>query len=253
VTPAHNDETRAALAAESVALLQAALQTRRLLGPAGALDLNSALRAPGNARYASKNDGRESRNGRTMTPSEAASAFELALGSDDDDAFERLSAISQVVPNLVPALTEEAGPIHVDSELRAIVALTRHHWKDRLNVSVERPLPMSPFWCRWWIARLAAMRMIMLAAESRQRAPSNFNPERLPAACIGGRLDGPRFVLWISCGESVIPRGELVHDAVLALCARCLGGEISSIVKPTGMRLTSFHFPIRAVAAASGG
>jgi hypothetical protein len=252
VTPAHNDETRAALAAECVALLQAALQTRRLLGPAGAHDLNSALRSPGHARYASKNATRESLNGHTITPGETASVFEL-LGSDDDDAFERLSAISQVVPNLVPALTEEAGPIHVDSELRAIVALTRHHWKHRLNVSVERPLPMSPFWCRWWIARLAAMRMVMLAAESRQRAPSNFNPERLPAACIGGRLDGSRFVLWISCGESVIPRGDLVHDSVLALCARCLSGEINSIVKPTGMRLTSFHFPVRVVAAASGG
>ena len=39
-----------------------------------------------------------------------------------------------------PSVTAHSGPILVEAELRAIVALTHNHWKNRLDVSVDVPM-----------------------------------------------------------------------------------------------------------------
>jgi hypothetical protein len=153
------------------------------------------------------------------------------------------------VPNTVPAVVDEAGPIDVEAELRAIVALTRHYWKNRFNILVETPEPNVPFWGRWWIARFAAMRMVMLAADSHERAPSNFNPNQLPSVRIGGRLKGERFELWLSMADSGVGPETAVPDLVLLSCAKCLGGQIVVSTLRSGESRMSFVFPVRLTAA----
>jgi hypothetical protein len=149
--------------------------------------------------------------------------------------------------SLVPGLVEESGPINVEAELRAVVALTRHHWAHRVNVLLETPPRTTPFWGRWWVARLAAMRMLMLGAEGHRRAPNNFNQSRLPSLRLQGRLVGSRFELrTVADGDpSVSPE----PDPVLLLCAKCLDGEIMTAFPNNGGVLSSFHFPIRLVDA----
>jgi hypothetical protein len=165
--------------------------------------------------------------------------FELA-----EDAFIRLGAITRGAPNLVPTLTADTGPIHVEAELRAVAALTRHHWKHRLNILVDVPATMPPFWCRWWIARVAAMRLVMLAAESQQRSPSNMNLDRLPRLHLAGRLEGAQFEfrLWF---EPPAVLSLSTTDSVLALCAKCLDAEIVAATKPSGDTLIALRYPVR--------
>src|SRR5215217_3031993 len=96
----------------------------------------------------------------------------LAGGASND-----LKAALQI---LVPALVDEVGPINVEAELRAIVALTHQHWKHRLSIRVDIPEQTPAFWSRWWIARLAAMRMLMLAAETHRGMRHGLDAAQLP-------------------------------------------------------------------------
>jgi len=151
--------------------------------------------------------------------------------------------------SLVPGLVDEAGPIDVEAELRAVVALTRHQWAHRVSVVLEAPPRTPAFWGRWWVARLAAMRMLMLGAERHRRAPNNFNQNRLPSLRLVGRLVGSRFELRTIVDASVALASE--PDSVLLLCAKCLDGEIMTAFPNNGGVLTSFQFPIRLVGALS--
>jgi hypothetical protein len=147
----------------------------------------------------------------------------------------------------VPGLVDESGPINVEAELRAVVALTREHWAHRVNVVLDAPSRTAPFWGRWWVARLAAMRMLMIGAEGHRRAPNNFNQSRLPSLQLVGRLVGSRFELRTTSDS----QGPAVSepDPVLLLCAKCLDGEIMTAFPNNGGVLTSFQFPIRLVGA----
>jgi len=149
--------------------------------------------------------------------------------------------------SLVPGLVDESGPINVEAELRAVVALTREHWAHRVNVVLDAPSRTAPFWGRWWVARLAAMRMLMIGAEGHRRAPNNFNQSRLPSLQLVGRLVGSRFELRTTSDS----QGPAVSepDPVLLLCAKCLDGEIMTAFPNNGGVLTSFQFPIRLVGA----
>lgn len=149
--------------------------------------------------------------------------------------------------SLVPGLVDESGPINVEAELRAVVALTRDQWAHRVNVVVDAPARTAPFWGRWWVARLAAMRMLMLGAEGHRRAPNNFNHSRLPSLQLVGRLVGPRFELRTIADNGMPVPSE--PDSVLLLCAKCLDGEIMTAFPNNGGVLTSFQFPVRLVAA----
>jgi hypothetical protein len=144
---------------------------------------------------------------------------------------------------LVPGLVDESGPINVEAELLAVVALTRHHWAHRVNVVVDSPARTAPFWGRWWVARLAAMRMLMLGAEGHRRVPNNFNPNRLPSVRLIGRLSGSRFEIRTIADPPV--RTAVEPDPVLLLCARSLDGEIMVASPNNGGALTSFQFPVR--------
>jgi hypothetical protein len=149
--------------------------------------------------------------------------------------------------SLVPGLVDEAGPINVEAELRAAAALTRHHWANRVNVVIDTPRHTAPFVGRWWVARLATMRMLMLGAEDHRRAPDNFNQGRLPSLRLVGRLADSRFEL-----RTIVDRPARVAsepDPVLLLCARCLDGEIMTAFPNNGGALMSFQFPIRLVRA----
>lgn len=143
-----------------------------------------------------------------------------------------------------PSVTAHSGPILVEAELRAIVALTHNHWKNRLDVSVEVPDVMPQFWCRWWIVRLAAMRMVMLAAESQPEAPSTVAANHLPSLRVIGKLDGARFELHMHLDR---PAGRSTHapvDSILALCAKSLDGEIETIHATVDGMVTSLHCPV---------
>jgi hypothetical protein len=167
------------------------------------------------------------------------------LTHDHDSALQVLGGALRLVPGLV----DEAGPINVEAELRAVVALTLPHWAHRVNVVVDAPVRTSPFYGRWWVARLAAMRMLMLAAAHHDRAPSNFNQDRLPSLRLSGRLTGSHFELRTSVDVNVTSPMSPEPDPVLLLCATCLEGEIITAMLPGGGALTSFRFPVRLIGA----
>jgi hypothetical protein len=170
--------------------------------------------------------------------------FDAGATYDHDSALKILGGALSLVPGLV----DESGPISVEAELRAIVALTRNHWSHRVNIVVDTPVRTAPFFGRWWVARLAAMRMLMLSAEPHRRAPNNFNQNRLPVLRLTGRLIGSRFELRTTvdtCGQSLAS----TPDSVMLLCARCLDGEIMTATALNGAAVTSFQFPIRLAGA----
>jgi len=169
------------------------------------------------------------------------------LGADlTHDRHAALEVLAGAL-SLVPGLVDEAGPINVEAELRAVVALTREQWAHRVNVVLDAPPRTAPFWGRWWVARLAAMRMLMLGAEGHRRAPNNFNQSRLPSLRLVGRLVGSRFELRTVADSS--GSAESAPDPVLLLCAKCLDGEIMTAFPNNGGMLTSFQFPVRLVGA----
>lgn len=164
---------------------------------------------------------------------------------DPDSALEVLGGALSLVPGLV----DESSPVSIEAELRAIVALTRHHWAQRVHIVVDTPLRTAPFWGRWWVARLAAMRMLMLAAETHDQAPANFNHNRLPRLRLTGRLVGTYFEVRTTV-DSLERSGRIAAaDPVLVLCARCLDGEIMTATAANGAAVTSFQFPVRVVQA----
>jgi len=164
---------------------------------------------------------------------------------DHDSALEVLGGALSLVPGLV----DESSPISIEAELRAIVALTRHHWVHRVNIVVDTPLRSAPFRGRWWVARLAAMRMLMLAAEPHTQAPANFNQSRLPRLRLTGRLVGTRFEIRTTVDTLESPIQIKAPDSVLVLCAKCLDGEIMTATAANGAAVTSFQFPVRLVQA----
>jgi hypothetical protein len=245
MTTFRDREMNAATKTEHAALLRAAMQTGRTLAGGVTHDLNSALQILGDSLYSIKDDTRTLIRAAQATgeaQKNLASSLELA-----DEAFDRIRTITRVVPNLVVGSAEDAGPILVEAELRAIVALTRHHWRNRLNVVVDVPPPIPQFWCKWWIARLAAMRMMMLAGESQTCAPSNANRELLPTLMITGAMNADWFELGVSVERSA---GEPIvspTDSVMTLCAKSLGGEIDWSVTPSGGSFVSLCYPVRLV------
>jgi len=242
MTTFRDRDINAATKAEHAALLRAAMQTGRTLAGGVTHDLNSALQILGDSLYAIKDDTRtliRSANASGQEQRNISSSLELA-----DEAFDRIKAITRVVPNLVVGSGDETGPIQVEAEFRAIAALTHHHWRNRLNVVVDVSTPMPEFWCKWWIARLAAMRLVMLAAESQSFAPGKSDVKRLPTLTITGAIDGP----WFELGVSVeLPPNDFVvppADSVMTLCANSLGGEIQSVVTSAGS-FVALRYPVR--------
>ena len=142
-------------------------------------------------------------------------------------------------------------PVHLEAELRAVVALTRHYWKNRLDVSVDVEASVAPFWCRWRITRLAAMRLVMLAAES-QREPTNLATDRLPSLSLGGVLEGTAFELRVRLTTPAPEALVSPPDSILTLCARCLGGRVATSITPSGESLVAFRYPVRLAPATAG-
>jgi len=237
----------AATKAEHAALLRAAMQTGRTLVGGVTHDLNSALQILGDSLYAIKDDTQALLRAAPSVSDETTESLSSSLALADD-AFSRITAITRVVPGLVVTPNDESGPINVEAELCAVVALTRHHWKHRLNVLIDMPTPFAPFWCKWWIVRLAAMRMVMLASESQQRAPSKYNADRLPTLRITGVLDTDSFELRMCLEQAPLDSTTMAADSVLTLCAKCLNGSIE-IVAAHGSSLTSIRYPVRLTSA----
>ena len=233
-------DMHAATKAEHAALLRAAMQTGQTLAGGVTHDLNSALQILGDSLFAIKDDTKtliRSKRVSGEAQKSLASSLELA-----DEAFDRIKAITRVVPNLVVGSGDETGPIHVEAELKAIVALTRHHWNNRLDVVVDVAPSIPQFWCKWWIARLAAMRMVMLAADSKAYAPRNAVP---PTLTVGGLMDGEHFELSVTVEPSAVESIVSSADSVMTLCAKNLGGEITSGVAPSGASFVSLRFGVR--------
>ena len=235
-------EINSATKAEHAALLRAAMQTGRTLAGGVTHDLNSALQILGDSLYAIKDDTKTLiRSARPSGESQKnlASSLELA-----DEAFDRIKEITRVVPNLIVGSGDEIGPILVEAELRAIAALTRHHWKNRLNVVVDVQDEIPRFWCKWWVARLAAMRLVMLAGELRAQESHDTSPDDLPTFTISGHVDGDRFALSVSLESSDGESTLSPNDSVLTLCAKSLGGEIHSASTAAAGSI-SLRYPVR--------
>src|SRR3954469_18032947 len=100
MTTFRDREICAAAKAEHAALLRAAMQTGRTLAGGVTHDLNSALQILGDSLYAIRDDTQTLIGGAPLASGEAQASLTASLKLADD-AFDRLSAITRVVPDLV--------------------------------------------------------------------------------------------------------------------------------------------------------
>lgn len=235
--------------AERVLLLQAAMRAGRQVAGGVAHDLNSALQCLGDALFVLRED--LQRLGVDSPAAESAVQALTATLGHADSAFERLRDTTRIVPHLIPGLADETGPVDLGTELRAVVATTRHHWKGRLEISVEAQAIDAPFWCTWWIARLAMQRMLLLAVDAQQSTPSPTRLRPMRLRLIGTRAGDEvevRAVLDVAppdepADDVVTPNAGVGLDSVLCLCATHLRGEVTAeFATPFDV---AFRFPVR--------
>jgi hypothetical protein len=233
---------------DDIALLEAAMGSGR--GIAGGIthDLNSALQCLGDALFAIRDDAQIAlENGTTGADVAMASlAPSLSLA---DEAFSRISSLALVIPNLVPRVGEETGPIKLEAELQGLVALTRHHWRNRIHILIEIEPEIRPFWCAWWIVRLATVRLLLAAIESQRAAAGHVGREDLPRVRIVATQHENMVSLRVfGDGRPIDPSRPATTgdelDAILLLCARRLGGDVRTITNDAGAVETVFRFPV---------
>src|SRR5436305_15005753 len=109
----------AATKVEHAALLRAAMQTGGAVARGVTHDLNSALQILGDSLYAIRDDTQTLIGHATADTHEARANIAASLKLADD-AFTRISAITQVVPNIAITPTDDVGPILIEAELRAL-------------------------------------------------------------------------------------------------------------------------------------
>lgn len=242
--------TSAPESGEDVALLHAAMHSGREIAGAITHDLNSALQCLGDALFAIREDlqcAADNRpNGTGMPIGALASSLRLA-----DDSLQRLTEVTRTIPSLVPQLAEETGPISLGTELLSLVALTWHHWRNRVHVLVEVEPSTGSFWCNWWVARLAALRMLLDAIDAQPARAGEYSRRELPRIRVVAAMKGEDVELRVSsepfnerAGETGPAAGRNEPDPVLMLCARRLGG-IVRMTNDLGCAETAIRFPVR--------
>ena len=240
--------------ATTAELLLAAVRIGRQLAGAVTHDLNSALQCVGDAVFAIREDTRgvadPQSEGAGVSPESVDASLALA-----DDAFERLIAIARMVPELVPLVphaSDEPTTVDVSRELRDIAALTRSVWKNRIELSVDFSSDDEPFACIWWVARVAATRMVMLAAESEPKVGSGAprptvvlsSSQQAANVELRVRVSRPSSDAALSMAANE-PITFTISDATLTLCAERLGGELERSQVQPGVMETVFRFPIQ--------
>ncbi len=128
-----------------------------------------------------------------------------------------------------------------------VAASSRHVWAGRFNLYVELE-PSPSFYCAWWIARLAIVRMIGLTADARL-AESGPSPSRLPALWLRGAQRSGLLEISV-CAERLQPEADAAAaqsaptDSLLLAYASVLCGEIPASgagVRGNGLTL---RFPV---------
>jgi hypothetical protein len=235
---------------EDLALLEAAMHSGRDIAGGITHDLNAALQGLGDALFAIREDlqcAADNRpNGTGMPIGALASSLRLA-----DDSLQRLTEITRTIPNLVPQLADESGPISLGTELLSLVALTWHHWRNRVHVLVEVEPSVGAFWCTWWIARLAALRMLLDVIDAHRPTEAAYSRRELSRIRFIAAMRGDEIELRVSSepsnenaadGRSIGKRDE--PDPIVMLCARRLGGTVR-VTNDSGCAETAIRFPVR--------
>ncbi|HEY4129277.1 MAG TPA: hypothetical protein VGM50_01570 [Gemmatimonadaceae bacterium] len=226
------------------ALLQAvAWMERRIVGGV-AHDLNSALQCLGDSLSSIRQDVMQVMNDpaavRRVASGELATSMRLA-----NEAFDRLNAVAVAVPNLAARVADETGPINLGLELLNIVALTAHEWRGRAQVVVDAEPNTAPFWCRWWVARLAILRLLLATIDAHGDARGD---ESAPLHLAGTRRDDiVEIRVWVdgtSGAREFRERAGHSDDAVLGLCIQRLEGSLVTGIGANGARETIVRFPV---------
>ncbi len=227
-----------------LALLQAVVWMERRLVGGVTHDLNSALQCLGDALSSIRQDVMQVMNdagsARRIGSGELATSLRLA-----NEAYERLSSVSVAVPNLAARVADETGPINLSLELLNIVALTSHEWRGRVQVVVDAEPNTAPFWCRWWVARLAILRLFIATIDAHRDARG----DELARLHLAGtrREDVVEIRIWIEGGKGareLRERAGQAEDAVLSLCVQRLEGTLVTAAGADGGRETIIRFPI---------
>ena len=236
-------ETQPHATTDDLALLQAAMGSGRQIAGGITHDLNSALQCLGDALFAIREDIQTAMD----RGAESGDLSMATLGPSlrvADDAFHRLANTALTIPTLIPRLVEETGPISLGAELVGLVALTSHRWRNRVQVLVEVDPTVSPFWCTWWVARLAALRLLLNGIEALR---GRTVPSGQETPCL--RLVGSQQAEIVELRLCVERNGAVVSDLedldpTLVVCAKRLGGDVGTIANAAGGIETVFRFPV---------
>ncbi len=238
--------------AADAALLDAALRLGRQVASGAAHDLNSALQSLGDALFIIGEDVGAALSGACDdgTVERVRESIRLA-----GKAHQRTIAASRALSGLIPEMDDESSPVDLRGELDALIAITTHQWKQRLDVSAVVDPAMPVFTCAWWAARLAALQLILIAAELHPRRRVAVS-EPLPRfRMIASESEGS-VVLRVICDQPPEQAGVSAvgfagyADPTLRLCAERLGGEVASVPCSLGSFGIAFRFPVRVRAAA---
>lgn len=245
-------ESHALDSVDDSALLRDAMGSSRSLAGGITHDLNSALQALGDALFAVRDDTQNALD------NDAGSELSMAMLAPSlglaDDAFHRLCSLALAVPHLVPSVAEESGPIKLGTEMPMLVSLIRHHWRNRVQVFVEIDSNVGPFWCTWWVARLAILRLLMTSIEAARAFGGNAEREELPRLrIIATRQEQTLEVRAIGNAKAGDENRTTVRhddlDPTLVLCAERLAGSVRTITNDAGIVETVLRFPILAMPA----
>jgi hypothetical protein len=247
--------SQASNSVDDSALLRDAMGSSRSLAGGITHDLNSALQALGDALFAVRDDAQIALDGDAASELSMAT-FAPSLGLADD-AFHRLCSLALAVPHLVPSVAEENGPIKLGMKIPMLVSLIRHHWRNRVQIHVEIDPGVGTFWCTWWVARLAILRLLMTSIEASRTSREGAEQEELPRLRITAMRTEQTLEVRAIGGVSPPDDSPIVArrdhlDPTLLLCAERLGGEVRMETNASGIMETVLRFPILAEPAAGG-
>jgi len=244
-------ESQASNAQDDSALLRDAMGSSRSLAGGITHDLNSALQALGDALFAVRDDTQNAVDGNAASELSMAT-FAPSLGLADD-AFHRLCSLALAVPHVVPSVAEENGPIKLGMKIPMLVSLIRHQWRNRVQILVEIDSSVGSFWCTWWVARLAILRLLMTSIEAARTFREGADADELPRLRITATQMEQTLEIRAIGGSAAGTNGVAEHgdrDATLVLCAKRLEGNVRTETNAAGVTETVLRFPVLAAPAA---
>jgi hypothetical protein len=247
-----DQESPASNSQDDSALLRDAMGSSRSLAGGITHDLNSALQALGDALFAVRDDAQTALDD-TAAGERSMATFAPSLGLADD-AFHRLCSLALAVPHLVPSVAEENGPIKLDMKIPMLVSLIRHQWRNRVQILVEIDSSVGSFWCTWWVARLAILRLLMTSIEAARTGRDGADLAELPRLRITATQTEQTLEIRAIGGAGAAHNDRVAEpndlDATLVLCVKRLKGDVRTETNAAGIMETVLRFPVLAAPAA---